>query len=263
MPFREDVHGVRRLEADHAAPGEAVHLPHVAPGRAVALVAAALPVGAEGDARGHAAVAERSAEGAADLGAVQVAVAEVDVGVELVAGPAADEVDCPGRGVAAVERALGTLQDLHAVEVEELEREHGGGDQVHLVRVDADRGVVVDRVVVQADAADADVRNAVAEHDVGVQVGRLRREVRGLAEAEFLEVRAGERGHRDAHVAERLRALERGDDDLVDDRSVRGVGLLRGDGSRDERTPGNEAGERPSKRAQSEHLSLLHPTDEP
>ena len=216
----------------------------------------ALSIRAKGDSRRDT-FSQRAAQSAAHFRTVQVAVAHIYVRLELVLGLPAHEVDRPGSRVATVQGPLRTLEHFHAVEVKELERKHRGRHQINLVHVHTDGRIVVDSVVVQANATYADVRNAVAEHDVRVEIGCLRRNIRRLVEAEFLQVCACERGHRHANVAQRLLALERRHEDLLDDRHLLRSHLFRLGRLRRRRSAGNQRN--PAYDPVNGQFSYVHP----
>src|SRR3546814_3452304 len=57
------------------------------------------------------------------------------------------------------------LQNLDAIDVVEAERQHRGRDEIDIVDIDAGGRIVVHRIIIQADAANADIRDAVG-HDI-------------------------------------------------------------------------------------------------
>ena len=211
----QDVDVVARLPLKLAACGGAVDFPDLLAVQAVGLEAFALLDRLDREASRER-VRERAADGALGQDPLVVADVEREVAVELVTRLLADEVDRAGRRVAAEQRALRALQHLDALEVEHAEGQHRRRHQVHVVDVDAGRGVVVGGVVVEADAADGDVRDAVGHHVLDLHVWRQQREVGELRDARLGEGLAGVGGAGDADVAEALLALLGGDEDLLE-----------------------------------------------
>ena len=142
---------------------------------------------------------------------------QVDVAVELVGGPLADEVHEPAGRVAAEQRALRPAQHLDALQVEELEAQATGRRAIDVVDVHRDRVLVGIGEVVQADAAQEEVDDArFGVRRRVVEPGRHRHDVGAVGEAELADLLVAERGDRDADVLHALLALLRGDDDLLE-----------------------------------------------
>src|SRR5690554_1838135 len=101
------------------------------------------------------------------------AVAALDLGLEGIGRPAADEIDRPAGTVATVQGALGTAQYLYPLQIEQqtlaLDREGVG----NLVDIDSHGGGVVGGVVAQTDAANAELGLFAAIYRVDLQVGHL------------------------------------------------------------------------------------------
>ena len=77
--------------------------------------------------------------------------------IKRVARTARDELDRSANRVLAIERALGTAQDLDAVEVEQIELTAANPRQIDVIDIDADGGIECLQSVGLADAADKDV----------------------------------------------------------------------------------------------------------
>ncbi len=212
---QEDADVVARLPLELPARGGAIDFADLLAVQPVGLVAIALLNRLHRDAPGQR-VRDRAADGAFGLEALVVSVVERQVAIELVARLLADEADRAGRRVAAEQRALRAFQHLDALEVEHAEGQHRRRHEVHVVDVDARGGVVVRGVVVEADAADRDVRDAVPHHVLDLHVRRQQREVGELHDTGLGEALSGVGRAGNADVAEALRALLRGDEDFFE-----------------------------------------------
>ncbi|MNS42524.1 hypothetical protein D3C72_749040 [compost metagenome] len=129
-----------------------------------------------------------------------------------------DEADGAAGGVAAVEGALRSAQDLDPVDVEDQALGHDRDRIGDLVHIDADGGRVVRGVVLEADAAQAELGRAAAEGRLDLQVGRGVLQLVDVGDALLDQAFAAEDAEGDAHVLGRLFAPLGGDDDLVDRR---------------------------------------------
>ena len=186
-------------------------------GHAVVLPGAAALAG-DGQPAAHA-VGQRPGQVALRLHGRVRARADAEAGLGLARGPARQQVDGAGRRVLAVQRALRPAQHLHAFQVEQQAlRLHREGE-AHLVHVHAHGRGIVGAVVLEADAADAELRLAAAERGFDLQAGHLALQLVDLADAAGLEFVAGQHADRDADVLGRfsaalgrhLDAVQRGD----------------------------------------------------
>jgi hypothetical protein len=89
-----------------------------------------------------------------NVAAVEAAGGQLRDEALLGSGRVRDDADRAADGVAAEQRALRTLQDLDAVDVQQALVRADGARQVHAVDVHADAGIEIEREVVLADAAD-------------------------------------------------------------------------------------------------------------
>ncbi len=128
-------------------------------------------------------VAERHIDGALEVQCVVVAVAESRVGVESLLRLARDDIERAGSRVAAVQRALRSLQHFDALEIEHVERHHRDGSDVHLVDVDAGARAVGGAEIVEPDAADRDDRHRTRHLLLDVEVRHAALEIENLLDA--------------------------------------------------------------------------------
>ena len=168
---------------------------------------------------------QRTAHEPLGIGRQEPAQGGAHAGLELVGRFSGDVVDRSAGGVAAVERALRALEDLHALEIEDGPLRHHRERQVLLVDVDADRGARRLAGLVEADSSQRIDRHRIA----ALRIAKARNdlaEVTGVGDAEVLELVAGEGAYRDRHVVDVLGALLRRDDDLFECRMRRRRGGL-------------------------------------
>ncbi len=136
------------------------------------------------------------------------------------------DVDHPGRGVAAEERALGPTQNLDAVDVDKVLERHAGPAQVDVVDIDADGGVEAIGGRRDADAADPD-RGIARVGLIGGEARRLGLHVGQGVGAGLGQVRPGKNGKRNRHLL-RLLLGAPGGDDHFSNRGGKGAGGGRG-----------------------------------
>ncbi len=170
-------------------------------------------------------VGNRTAHGAFELEPVEAAIVAPGITVEFRARAPGEYVDGTARRIAAVQRALRSLEDFDAIQVEEEERHHRCERLVYLVQVHTHGGVVVAEGVVQADAPNGVERVRASPRAGGEEARRVPRQVLGVGDAKFLDLLATE--SRDGHgdILDALLALARRDNYLVQD--SRGACLLR------------------------------------
>uniref|UniRef100_A0A0N4Z2S7 Ketoacyl_synth_N domain-containing protein n=1 Tax=Parastrongyloides trichosuri TaxID=131310 RepID=A0A0N4Z2S7_PARTI len=137
-------------------------------------------------------------------------------GGQLVRGTLGHEADGPAGGVAAIEGALRTAQDLDAIDVEDQALRHDRDRIGDLVHIDADGGRVVRGIVLEADAAQAELGRAAAEGRFDLEVGRGVLKLVDVGDALLRQAFAAEDAEGDADVLSRLFTPLSGDDDLVD-----------------------------------------------
>ncbi len=160
-------------------------------------------------------VVQRDVDHRLRLDVVVVGERQFRVRAEGAVGLVGDDADCTRDGIAAEQGALRSLHDLRALDVV-----HGGHDAAGAARPDAvhehgDRRVAADAEVVGRDAAH---RERIGEAVLGL-AGEARREVHDAADvghAAFLQHVAGEGGHGERHVLERLLSLLRRDHDFLE-----------------------------------------------
>ncbi|MND85233.1 hypothetical protein D3C80_771490 [compost metagenome] len=194
-------------------------------GRTVALPGAAL-FGRDGQASAQAA---RQGTGDIAFASEQVMAAPFShqAGRQLLCRALGDEADGAAGGVAAVEGALRSAQDLDPVDVEDQALGHDRDRIGDLVHIDADGGRVVRGVVLEADAAQAELGRAAAEGRFDLQVGRGVLKLVDVGDALLDQAFAAEDAEGDADVLGGLFTPLGGDDDFVDRRGpFVGRGLL-------------------------------------
>ncbi len=148
---------------------------------------------------------------------VVAAVVETDFAVPLVAGLLGDHVDRAADGIATEVRALRTAQHFDALEVDDL-RIAGAGHDVELVDVErVGRGPHVG-VLVQlvADTAHAQVFAVARAVAAEAHVRRQREVILDTLHVGVAQRLLADRGDRDRHVLDGLRASLRGNDDFID-----------------------------------------------
>ena len=126
-----------------------------------------------------------------------------------------DDADGAGDRIAAEQRALRALYDLGALDVVEGRHHAAGAARPDAVDEHRDRRIAADAEVVGRDAAH---RERIGESVLGL-AAETRREIDDAADVAhpaLLQHLAGEGGYRERHVLQRLLALLRGDDDLVE-----------------------------------------------
>jgi hypothetical protein len=162
--------------------------------------------------------AERAADSELAANRVLVAVASLHGRLELVGGIQGRDDDRAADGIAAVEGALRSFQDLDLLDVVELLVELRGVRLQHAVHLHGDRGLAVPCL---GDAADDDEGVA---RVLGLYQRHVRHhldEVRRPVDAGVLDQRLGEHVDRHWHVLEGLVALAGRDDDLLHFRALR------------------------------------------
>ena len=198
----------------HAA-REDVHLADIVAGGAVVDPAFALPHGHQADAPGKR-IADRAAHRRLDFRAVPAAVADACIAVCLAARLAGEIADRAAVGVAPENVALGPLDHLHALDVEQVGAHDRHRGLEHFVDEQADARRVAGLEAVHADAADGVDGHGIAPHVLDVEVWRLVGHLGDVRPPEIVEIFLGERVHRDVHVLDALGALLGGDEDFLD-----------------------------------------------
>ena len=146
----------------------------------------------------------------------EVAVAAVEhlaVEGELAAGPVGDDVEEPGRGVLAEQRALWPAQDLVAVDVVEEGGEEVGAPVVDTVDHGAHRRVEAQIRVRRAETADHELPGR--SRDVHRHVGRVLAGLLKAGDASLAEEFLAQHGDRGRRFFERLCHLGGRDRDLL------------------------------------------------
>lgn len=139
-------------------------------------------------------------------------------------GFAADVLHQAAGGIAAEERALWPLQDLHALDVEQGEGLRLGNGNVAFVQVHR-IGCLDDVVeIVLGDAADRELGVLPGECPTGVHARHEGDDVAARLDVEGLHLVAGEGADRYADILDVLVAFLRRDDDLVKDCCLGGQG---------------------------------------
>ena len=160
-------------------------------------------------------VGDRAGQVAVDLGRAEAAGLHLQPAMVIRGRLVQHEVDGTACGVAAVKRALRTAQHLDTLDVKDqavrLER-HWEAD---FVDVDADRGRVVARIILEADAANGELQLAAAELRRDLQRGRLVLKVEDVVDVARLQLRAGDHADRTAKALHALHATLRGDRDVL------------------------------------------------
>ena len=144
-----------------------------------------------------------------------------------------DQVDSPCQGVSTIERALWTLEDLEAADVEKSSRLLRGARAIDSVDEQADRRRCIEERI---------VRIGTAHRDFGVcpvtTEGDARRdqlEPSNIGDARSLKPLGCDRLNREADVLNVFRAALRGNDDVLDAAGVLGGGRGRRGGLRKSR----------------------------
>ena len=127
-----------------------------------------------------------------------------------------NDVDRTGCRVAAVERRLRAFQHFDVVEIEEVEILLGERGQIDVVDIDADRGIVRGREIVEADAADGDDLLGAGDVVLDVEIGHLAHQIPGRLDTRFADFLRGDGRDVDGHIEDVFGALLRGDGDGLD-----------------------------------------------
>ena len=160
-------------------------------------------------------VADRQSHRADQVDLVVAAIGRPHPRVELMAEPAGDVFERAADRVAAVERALRPAQHLDPLDVEDVEHRRLRARDIDVVDIEADAGLEAPERVLLADAADeADQGRVGAARDLQRSVRRALHHRGEVDRALVLERLAVERGDRDRHVLQALRAAAGGDDDI-------------------------------------------------
>src|SRR3981189_600148 len=91
--------------------------------------------------------------------------------VRLGGRPVADEIDLPARGIASVQSALRSAQNLDSIHVEQLTRRLDGEREGNSLEAHADGRGIVRGIVEKPDAANSKLRLAAAERGFDLQTG--------------------------------------------------------------------------------------------
>src|SRR5690606_14251705 len=160
-------------------------------------------------------IAERQVHEAFDFAVVEVADIDARHAAQLVVRLSRNQVDRAGNRVLAEQRALRSAQHLDAFEIQELLVDRGRLADVDAVDVYADAGIEADVPACRANAANRDRRTEVVAFRY-LHVGDVAGDLLQFAHARLLDRGSTEHGDRDRHVYETLRALLRGNGDLLD-----------------------------------------------
>jgi len=151
---------------------------------------------------------------------------DADVTVRLVGGALGVDDDGAAGGVAAVDRPLGPLHHLHALEVKEFLAELDTAELQYAVDDRGHRGLAVAYL---GQAADAEEAGADALRGREGDVGRQGDEVLHALDVGILQRLRGKRGHRVGRRLQCFLATPRGNDDLFEhDRFITGRTLGQG-----------------------------------
>ena len=225
MNVEEDLEIVGRLDQQQHPARPILDVVAVLAGKAVEGDAVA-PVEHAGDARRDL-LGNREADGALDAHLVEAPIVDAGVAVGLAARLAGNEIDRAARGVAAIERALRAFQHLDALGVEELEELAGRRSEIDVVDIDADGAGDVGVEVVDADAADEDVRVHRTERGLDIQARRLQRQILHVFDAEPLDGLAGKGGDGHRRRLQVFALALRSDDDALEKAVFVGIGAGR------------------------------------
>ncbi len=155
----------------------------------------------------------RAGNGGEQLVAVIVADAGFALDVKIAGRCLGDHVDRAADGVAAIERALRTLQHFDAFDILEHAQHAAGAAQVAFIDEHADRRFRTRIELARTDAADVKLRTAGAE-TAGVEAGDARRDVADVEHAGGPQRLAVERGDRGRNILKAFRTALRGNDDV-------------------------------------------------
>ena len=134
--------------------------------------------------------------------------------------PPGHEIDRAGEAVAPVERALRALDDLDALDVEQVEIEPGPARDIDAVEEDLDVVHVAEKVVLR-EAADRRDREIFADQRVEDEPRGQRRDIAQVADTGRLDVLRGEGRDRDRDRLQAFGGLAGRHDDFLELESVR------------------------------------------
>ena len=142
---------------------------------------------------------------------------------EFTGRPGPSDVDRTADGVPSKQRPLWAAKDLHALKVDTAQQAARVGADEHVIHDDRDRRIKVFLNVRYTDTTDkyrSDTTGSlrgIVNHDIGRDVSEISNVPRKLA----FNLRLGQRAHGKTHVLQVLRALSRGDNDLLQDTLLR------------------------------------------
>mgnify|MGYP006915230203 CR=1 FL=1 len=212
---QDELHAVARLEQDRPANAIFAGAGEIGLARQLVLEpAVGLRIG-EGHTRSEL-VAQRHVDGTVQVDAVVIAIAGVEIAVDVVElRRAADQVDRAAGGVLAVEGALRAAQHLDALEIVHGDAEEGEVALVDFVIIGRDRARLIERIVRHRHPAQRENRGVVADDRGQLEVGHL-----GYQRIHRIDPRFGQRipanrGNRDRDRLEVFRSLRRRHHDLA------------------------------------------------
>lgn len=227
VPVREQVdrQGFVRFKPQLEAPGERIVGEKIGSDRVLHI--AVVLVFHERQARRDA-FRDRSADGTLEAELIIAAVGDIHVPVEFIARLGGDDVDETARRVAAEERALRSLQNLDAADVEQLLHAGAARRLIDFIDVEGVRRFDVASEIVLRNAADRDEtgnRRAAGRNEL--QTRRHRGKIGRVAQAKLEQAITAVRRNGDADILHVRSAASRGDDDFLDRVVAAGCGILR------------------------------------
>ncbi len=159
---------------------------------------------------------QRTANIGLALGQTVVAHGDRGLAGEAVAGRARDDVERAAHGVAAIERALRSAQDLYPLHVQEVAELSGGTGQIDAVDLHGDVGIGAGEDIGAADAADEDL--GVGRRLSDLEVGDVLHQVLDVGDLLLGDLPGRKRGDRQRRALHGLGpGFLGGDDDVFDD----------------------------------------------
>ena len=168
------------------------------------------------DAQGEG-VADRARDRPLDVDHVVAAIGDRAAGAEFLARPARHQLQRTADGVLAVQGALGSAQDLDALQIEQVELGAADAAVIDVIDIDADSGIEGLQGVRLAHAADVDVGRVgrgSALNDIQVRHQTL--QIGGLGRAGLVEGFAREGAQRQRRALRGLFGPASGYDDVIE-----------------------------------------------